>query len=130
MLLDTSFIIDLLRGEKPAIDKIKELEAASIATNISAPSVFELFVGVALTTKPQSEKRRITEILDSWATMPLDTESAGLGGRIHGQLIREGQMIDPEDSMTAGIALHNNETLLTKNLSHFQRIPDLDVEEY
>lgn len=130
MLLDTSFIIDLMRGDKRAVDKIRKLEAESLATNISSPSIFELFVGISLTRKPFSEKKKIMDALESWGTLQLDFESASRGGEIHGQLIKEGQVIDPEDSMIAAIALVNKETLLTNNTKHFSRIPGLKIEEY
>lgn len=130
MLLDTSFIIDLLRGRESAVKKVNMLEAEAIATNISSPSVFELFVGISLTDKPAAEKKKIMDVLESWGTLSLDAECAARGGRIHGQLIREGQPIDPEDSMIAAIALVNGETLLTRNTKHFGRVPDLEIEEY
>jgi predicted nucleic acid-binding protein len=130
MLLDTSFIIDLMRGKKSAVEKIMMLEAESLATHIASPSIFELFVGISLTKKPLSEKKKIMDVLESWGTLSLDFESASRGGVIHGQLINEGQVIDPEDSMIAAIALVNDETLLTKNTKHFNRIPGLKIEEY
>ncbi len=130
MLLDTSFIVDLLRGKKSAVNKINELEAESIATNISAPSIFELFVGLSLTKKPSVEKKKIMDVLISWGNLALDSDSAVIAGKIHGELINEGQMIDPEDSMIAGIAIKHNESVLTRNTNHFNRIPDLQVEEY
>lgn len=39
-------------------------------------------------------------------------------------------MIDPEDAMIAGIALINDESVLTKNVEHFSRIRDLKIETY
>jgi len=122
--------IDLLRVRDSAARKIKELESESNATNISAPSIFEVFVGISLTEKTSSEKKRIMDVLESWGTLVLDSECAALGGRIHGQLIEEGQMIDPEDSMIAGIVIINNETLLTRNDKHFSRVPGLKIETY
>jgi tRNA(fMet)-specific endonuclease VapC len=130
MLLDTSFIIDLLRGGEKAVKKIKMLEAESTATNISSPSIFELFVGISLTKKPSSEKKRIMDVLESWGTLALDVVCAARGGGIHGQLIKDGELIDPEDSMIAAIALENNEILLTNNKKHFSRVPGLRTEEY
>jgi tRNA(fMet)-specific endonuclease VapC len=130
MLLDTSFIIDLLRGREAAVSKMKLLESESVATNISSPSIFEVFVGISLTKKPSSEKKKIMDVLESWGTLVLDSECAARGGNIHGQLINEGQPIDPEDSMIAAIAIVNNETLLTKNTKHFSRVPDLKIEGY
>ncbi len=130
MLLDTSFIIDLLRGRESAVKKIQMLESEAIATNISAPSIFELFIGISLTKKPAAEKKKIMDVLESWGTLSLDSNCAARGGIIHGQLIKEGQSIDPEDSMIAAIAIVNDETLLTKNVKHFERIPDLNIESY
>jgi predicted nucleic acid-binding protein len=130
MLLDTSFVIDLLRGREPAVNRNNQLEAESVATNIAAPTIFEIFVGISLTNKTSSEKKRVMDVLESWGTLTLDSECASLAGRIHGQLIREGQMIDPEDSMIAAIAIVNNETLLTRNDEHFGRVPDLKMETY
>jgi predicted nucleic acid-binding protein len=62
--------------------------------------------------------------------LPLDLESAFLAGDIQKELIRKGEIIDPEDCMIAGIALKSNEPLLTRNLKHFKRIPGLQVETY
>ncbi|KAF5434089.1 putative nucleic acid-binding protein, contains PIN domain [Candidatus Methanophagaceae archaeon] len=39
-------------------------------------------------------------------------------------------MIDPEDAMIAGIALINDESVLTRNVEHFSRIRDLKIETY
>ncbi len=130
MLLDTSFVIDLLRGRESAVERIKSLETEAIATNISTPSIFELFVGITLSKKPASEKKRIMDAIASWGTFPLDMKSAQIAGRVQGQLIGEGNMIDPEDAMIAGIAINNGETILTRNVKHFQRIPEVIVETY
>lgn len=40
------------------------------------------------------------------------------------------RMIDPEDAMIAGIALINDESVLTRNVEHFSRIRDLKIETY
>ena len=130
MLLDTSFVIDLLHGRESAVERIKSLEAEAIATNITTPSIFELFVGITLSKKPASEKKRIMDAIASWGTFPLDMKSAQIAGRVQGQLIGEGSMIDPEDAMIAGIAINNGETILTRNVKHFQRIPEVIVETY
>jgi predicted nucleic acid-binding protein len=84
-----------------------------------------------LTIAPRSpRKTRTSDILESWETLVLDSECAGRGGTIHGQLIKDGLPIDPEDSMIAAIALVNGETLLTKNAERFSRVPDLKAEQY
>jgi predicted nucleic acid-binding protein len=38
--------------------------------------------------------------------------------------------IDPEDAMLAGIAIQDNEHLLTRNRKDFAGIPELQLETY
>ena len=44
--------------------------------------------------------------------------------------IRAGEVIPPVDIMIGAIALENNEIVLTRNVKHFRRIPDLKVKTY
>lgn len=43
MILDTSYLIDLLEREQPAFEKGMELYRNGVATRVSMASVFELF---------------------------------------------------------------------------------------
>lgn len=130
MLLDTTFLIDLMRGEASAIERLKVLEYEGIAQNVASPTLYELYVGIALSKKPEVEKRRVLEILTSAAILNLDAKSAEMAGRIQGELMAKGEMLDPEDAMIAGIALTNGESILTRNVEHLSRIMDLKVETY
>lgn len=130
MLADTSFVIDLMIGDAAAVQKAKEIEAKSLPLVISAPTVFELYVGLSLCSKPEEEKARILAVLRSLPFLPLDYESSEAGGRIYGDKQRSGSMIDPEDAMIAGIAKVHGKKLLTRNLRHFQGIEGVNVEPY
>lgn len=57
--------------------------------------------------------------------LTLDLGSAELAGRVYGDLERTGQLIGRIDPMIAAIAMRNNLTLITGNLSHYQRIQTL-----
>ena len=54
--------------------------------------------------------------------LTLDLQSSELAGRIYADLERTGQLIGRADPMVAAIALHHDLTLVTGNLSHYQRI--------
>ncbi|MBS3136929.1 hypothetical protein J4232_00725 [Candidatus Woesearchaeota archaeon] len=43
---------------------------------------------------------------------------------------KRGIPINPQDSMIAGIAIRNNESVLTRNTKHFERIDNLTIETY
>ena len=60
----------------------------------------------------------------------LDARGAERAGDIEGKLIKHGIMIQPLDSMIAGIALTKGERVLTRNTKHFGRVPGLVVETY
>jgi tRNA(fMet)-specific endonuclease VapC len=130
MLLDTTFLIDLMVGDSKAIAKAQKLEVEGIPRAIGAPTVFELWSGIAQSDKPEDEKKRIQEIVVSITQLPLDTRSAIMGGTIYGELATKGETIDPEDAMLGGIAKANNETILTRNVKHFGKIEDLVLETY
>jgi len=130
MILDTTFLIDLMKADPSAVRKLKEMERDKVTQNIAAPTLYELYVGITLSSKPEKEKRKVLDTLTAMNILGLDAESAAKAGEVQGTLIKEGKMIDPEDAMIAGIALLNNEILLTKNVEHFSRICDLKIVSY
>ena len=129
MMLDTTALVDILRGNSDINSKLIELERKNIALTLTSVSVFELWQGFAhLPDKNKSDK--IHFLLESLGAFLLDIPSAQEAGSIHATLKKEGRMIDPEDSMIAGIAKINNETILTRNAKHFERISGLQIETY
>jgi len=130
LLADTSFLIDLMVGDKAAVEKAREIEAKGTPLIVSAPTVFELYVGIFLSRKAEEGKARVLVVLESLPFLPLDVESSKAGGRIYGEKKRMGSMVDPEDAMVAGIARVHGEKLLTRNLKHFQGIEGVNVESY
>jgi predicted nucleic acid-binding protein len=130
LLADTSFLIDLMVGDKAAVEKAREIEAKGTPLIVSAPTVFELYVGIFLSRKAEEGKARILVVLESLPFLPLDVESSKAGGRIYGEKKRMGSTVDPEDAMVAGIARVHGEKVLTRNLKHFQGIEGVNVESY
>ncbi|HUK28268.1 MAG TPA: type II toxin-antitoxin system VapC family toxin [Candidatus Acidoferrales bacterium] len=130
MLADTTFIIDVMRKDEDAVEKARELSDASISILVGTPTIFELYVGVGLSVRASEEKEKVLNVLKSLPNLPLDASSASKAGTIYAQKIRDGSKIDPEDAMLAGIAIQNNETIITRNRRHFAGISDLKLEPY
>ena len=130
MIADTSFFIDLMGGEKAAMTKAKEIEDKNIPIILSAPTLFELYVGITLSRIAEEEKARVLNVIESLPFLSLDVESSKVGGQIYAEKSRMGSMIDPEDAMIAGIARVHGEKVLTRNLKHFQGIQGVNVEPY
>ena len=129
MILDTSFIIDLLRSDNGAVKKAEELQKSSELLLTTTITVFEIWQGT-MDIKNDKKRTAISELLQSLGLLVLDFDSAKKTGEIHSRLIKKGEEIDPEDSMIAGISITRGERLLTRNIEHFKRIGELRVESY
>jgi len=130
MLADTTLIIDIMMNEPGAVEKAAEIERSGQTLSVGAPTIFELYVGLALTSKPQEEKAKITAVLASLPQLPLDHPSASAAGIIYGEETRSGSKIDPQDAMIAGIAKTNKEKIVTRNTRHFKGIEGVQTEPY
>jgi predicted nucleic acid-binding protein len=129
-LADTSFIIDVMKKDTSAVRKAEQLSDASVSILVGTPTIFELYVGVGLSVRSAEEREKVLGILRSLPHLSLDAASASKAGMIYAQLVKEKTKIDPEDAMLAGIAIQNNEPLLTRNRKDFAGIPELKVESY
>ena len=127
--LETTFLIDVLRGRTETVAHLRQLVNSSDTVVIAAPTLFEVMEGVAL-SRTERERNQIQEVLQNATVLPLDMETACSAGELSAQLIEEGQTIGQIDTLIAAIAIHHNEPILTRNVKHFSRIPGLVVEEY
>jgi tRNA(fMet)-specific endonuclease VapC len=130
MLVDTTFLVDVMRDDAGAVGKARELADGNVPVLVGAPSIFELYVGVGLSVRSAEEREKVLDVLRSLSHLPLDPQSATRAGLIYAQRAKEGTKMDPEDAMLAGIAVENSQPLLTRNRRHFSGIPDLKVEGY
>lgn len=127
--LDSTFLIDLFRGDKQAIKKMAELERTSESIVVAVPTVVEFATGASLATSKR-ERDGLTRFLSTASVLSLDQKSALIAGEINATLIRGGEQIGAFDVLIGAIALANKERILTRNARHFTRIEGLEVEEY
>ena len=130
MIADTSFLIDIMKSDKEAIKKAEEIENKGSTIAVTSISIFELFVGVTLSIKQDRERNKINRILKGLSIISFDEDSAIEAGKIFAQKRKNGMLIDPEDSMIAGICSKRNEILITRNIKHFNDIEGLRIESY
>lgn len=130
MIVDTTLLVDLLRGHEAAVKRTRELETSGTVLWIPAPAAFELMEGVERADRPEAERRRVDEILDAYTVLPFGLRHADRAGVVSGRLIRRGEMIDPIDAQIAGTALAERMPVLSRHNRHFDRVPDLMIETY
>ena len=130
ILLDTTFLIDFLRGDKKAIDFLNKIDEPIRTTIINE---YELFVGIVRLPGIDVENKikETKGIFDSIEVLALDEESMIESAKICGRLIQKGEEIGDNDCIIAGIALKNGiSTIVTRNKIHFSRIPTMKVLSY
>lgn len=129
MILDTTFIIDLMKNKPAALSKAQALEKTSTPLHTTTISVFELWQGLE-DLQSKEKKERIEQFLSSVGLLSFDLPSAKIAGLIFSGLERKGETIEAEDCMIAGIAHWRGEPILTRNKKHFERIRGISVETY
>ena len=130
MIFDTTFIIDVMHNDGKAIVKLHELINKNEPQLVTSLTIFELFSGIERSKKPIEEKNKIVKILKGQLILHLDNDSAEKAGEIDGSLIKEGKMIDPIDSLIAGITIIKKDKILTRNIKDFSKIKGIEIETY
>jgi len=94
-------------------------------------NVYETSIGLQKAVPEGNGRREFEAMVSRLIVLPLDRKASLKAAEIASFLLRTGKMIDHLDCLTAGILLTNGyDILLTRNISHFSRIPGLKVETY
>jgi len=128
--LDTDFIIDLLRRKSDAERKLEELTSDGDRLTTTALNASELFKGAYNCSKPVQEAKNVRHLLDTLDILEFSIAASETFGKLSIDLKRNGTEIGDFDLLIASIALTHGETLLTRNVRHFSRVPGLAVESY
>jgi predicted nucleic acid-binding protein len=122
MLLDTTYLIDLMNGDEGAVEKARELEENLVQQRLSAITLFELYHGVARSTKTEAERRKVENVLASKPVHPADATVMQKAGRLSGELMNEGDAVADGDVIIGATAEVVDESVLTRNEDDFDRL--------
>ncbi len=130
MFIDTTLFVDLLRGQKKAIELIAKFEQHTLFT--SELNVYELVSGAYLSKKDVvAHLDKIFAVMSKITVLPFDRKAALAAGKISGALIKEGKPIGEIDCLIAGVAIANGiKEILTANKDHFAAVRELKVISY
>ena len=128
-LLDTNTCIYFLKNSFPALTQ-RLLETDPNELFISSITVFELAYGAEKSKWGEKTRQKLAMFLAPFTILSFDGEDAMVAGRIRSALEQHGTPIGPYDVQIAAQALAKGLTVLTHNISAFQRVPDLRVEDW
>ena len=130
MIQDTTFVIDIIRGDDDAEALLSVLESESRAQKISAVTVLELYEGVIRANTPEDKHRAVLDVLESKHVVDADATVMRKAGQLSGALITDGEWIEREDCIVAATAVLNDEPVVTRNVDHYERVDGLEVRTY
>lgn len=134
MIVDTSFILDVIDDVDAAVTKEQEFEAESVPLVIPSMAVLELYIGVGKVANSPDERRRVEAVLDSYPIVDMNPSISRRAGWILGERLAaasdgEGPGIGKGDAAIAATAIERDEPVLAGD-SQFGTIPGITHETY
>jgi predicted nucleic acid-binding protein len=120
-LVDTSILIDYLRG-LPAAGDLLERERAADVLHASEITRIEILAGM----RP-AEEDGTRALLSTLVWHPVDAEIAEQAGALGREWLPSHHTIDSADLAIAATAARTNARLLTRNVRHFPMFTDLQA---
>jgi predicted nucleic acid-binding protein len=125
--LDTSFLIDVLRGHRGAAAKAATLDSEMEVITIPAPVLAEFLDGAYFAGG--AYLAQALQLVAGRDVVPFDKESSLVAGQLRADLRTRGVSLPMIDAMIASTALRHHSILVTGDAG-FHRIPGLAVESY
>ena len=120
ILIDTSVLVDHLRGHGPARQALRA--AADAGEHLACSVVTKVEVLAGMRPSEEDATRELFRALD-W--VGVDDEIAEHAGRLANRFLPSHPGVDPVDYIIAATADRLEAPLWTRNLKHFPMFPDL-----
>ncbi len=128
-VLDTDIVSDLMRP-RPSPELVQRLRAIPIAQQTTtAVTIGELAYGARRAERPELYTHAV-RLLSGVRVLPFDRDAAESYGSIRATLERAGRRLPDPDLRIAATTLVHRATLITGNVRHFERVPDLAYEDW
>jgi tRNA(fMet)-specific endonuclease VapC len=124
-LIDSDWAINALRGRDPAAAMLRRI--ASQRPFVSLVTVAELYDAAFNSPHSAADLANSRQFLGGPRTNGLSDPIAERFAETRAFLRRRGMLIPDLDLLIAATALHHDLTLLTFNVAHFRRVPELRV---
>lgn len=133
MILDSAFLIDLLREDVAAFERGVELAEQSIPQRIPTPVLYELRYGAEMAGDPD-EQRAVGNLSRLYPVVRLNESLALEAAKLVAEADKQAggaglSGIDDIDPLVAAVADSVDEPVLTDNVAHFEQL-GVDVETW
>ena len=127
-LLDTDTCIYLLNGNAQVKARVEEEGVETLA--VAIPTVGELYFGAYNSIRVEANLTRIQAFFSppGPVVLSIDDTAAHHFGRVKAALRRMGKPIGDIDLLIAGVAVSHKLKIVTNTTEHFERIPEITIE--
>jgi tRNA(fMet)-specific endonuclease VapC len=126
-LLDTDWIIQALAGRAPARTLLRRFSPNHLA--ISIITLGEVYEAAFSSSHPQAHLASFRQFLSPFRLFKLNDPIMERFAEMRALLRRRGEIIADFDILLDATALHHDLTVLTFNVRHLQRIPNLRIHQ-
>ena len=132
IFLDTNAVIAVMNdAPRKVADILAERLAAREQIAISSIVLFELWFGIAKSTRKSGNAEKLNDLLGApIQQLAFDSEDALVAGQVRQELAIKGTPIGPYDVLIAGQALRHGATLATANSKEFKRVRGLKCVDW
>lgn len=121
MILDTDFLIDILRKKKKAINLLKELLSSERELYITHVNLWELYKGAYKSKNLDNSLSDIIRLINNFSVLEFSVDSAIAFGELDSKLNNIGTPIGVMDTLIASLAIVLNLKVITNNNIHFEK---------
>jgi tRNA(fMet)-specific endonuclease VapC len=128
-LLDTCVLSDFVKGEQNTLNQLKSISPTDLF--ISSLTVMEIKYGLAINPAKAIKIQPLIEtFLISITVLNFTSQEAEKAAEIRSILKIAGSPIGSYDVLIAATALSHNLMIVTSNVREFQRVPNLQIENW
>jgi tRNA(fMet)-specific endonuclease VapC len=129
-LLDTNIVSYFIKGSNPSLHSRMKQVLQDQDAMISVVTRAELRYSQALMSAKDIRREQIDLLLDQIAALPWTDSAADVYGPLKARLRQQGTPIGELDAQIAAQALAQGLILVTHNISHFEKVVGLEIEDW
>ncbi len=124
-LLETSFLVSLLKGDPAAVASVRRRERRGLAA--AFVSLAELYFGALISSDAERGREAVEGLRRRLTVLPLDEETCRVFGAEAARLAAGGVAMPATDLVIAATCLKHGLALLTTDPRQYNQVPGLKV---
>lgn len=126
-ILDSDILIGYLRNKPNCLNDFRS-DKINIKTTVF--NVAELYQGAYLSSKCRENKIKIKKFLNTHIILNFNQKDTEVYSKISIELRKKSEPIGDFDELIGSMAIARAETLITSNIRHYEKIPNIILKNW